>query len=1031
MMLSKGNGWRIMAVVIAAAIFVFLTAYATAASSTGTTVYYIVQQTPYGVDVNSTSDQSVSNNSNATYTIVVTNNGTAIDNYSISLSNIDNATTAYLNQTTVMNLSPGTSFNLTLFVNDISPGNYSVNVTATSDNDANVTDTVTVQTEVIAAPLILTTTVSPYAVINGSNVTLYVDASNFEAVWAEMIRPDNSTVNITLTDEANTIYLDTGLIGIYNITFYANNSIGDTVTVKDYFEAFKGVIIDLDIIDSNLTGVNSSIISYYRNGSVAINFSSNGSYIISLPDSLLDMEFYAYSNDLIVYARDQNISVIAGQDIGMDLVNQTNGYLVTYSIEPDWLITDATVRISYDGLDYNVEDNLRLWKCEDFNFTTETCNGTWTEVTGMSVQDFAGDYFSIDVTGFSGFAVDEYVPPSTPPPGGGGGGGGGGTPTEKPCIEDWTCGPWNSCFNGQQTRECVDRNGCDTDEYRPVTRISCFVIVTPEWQCNEWSACTADGLQTRVCIDNVSSGIRRGIPKTLQSCSFDFCNDGIWNNGEEGIDCGGRCEPCRHPLVERAFAEANILCLLMPILAMVLVVLLIMIRGSKLPEKTTRVFGIVNIVLLLGVVFMLLPSATCPDGPCMAIADTMPIIDEILLFFAATFAIALLESVIYLAIKRKHLDKGKHKSHPWHSVLFRTLFFLTSVISLFVLARIVMVFALGDPYDAAMAKLAIIFAILLLAAAIVIMVHRVWKKRRRPRIKPPEPVVAPKEVVKRKIVWKMPKLRMPKIKIPRLPKVHIPKISLPTIRLPKMPKHRKVRKPIPVIVTKTERKEKRKKEVPAKPVVGPWLKKKWKEWNKPAKHKIPEAKKAEKAQTEYTVPTDVHYHKTTYYVPDVAEKIQPVRPPKPIYRSMRDRLRKFVFVTVQDEPKRQTKQIAEKPIVKKRKPSFNIGSAIKKKTDDVKISIDDRQKAKRREQQAEKNKVKRQLESEMKQTKQNLAWLNKENRRLKSQKEKRAGKGMRDDGQLMDTLKKIEENNVYVDILEKKLERLMKEKDNI
>lgn len=95
-----------------------------------------------------------------------------------------------------------------------------------------------------------------------------------------------------------------------------------------------------------------------------------------------------------------------------------------------------------------------------------------------------------------------------------------------------------------------------------------FGPCTPEWRCGDWYACLVNGTQSRLCED-IGCG---GDPKTFwRDCEYieevieeeeEFlvvdveatCFDGIRNchvldDGsiicEEGVDCGGPCDPCR------------------------------------------------------------------------------------------------------------------------------------------------------------------------------------------------------------------------------------------------------------------------------------------------------------------------------------------------------------------------------------------------------------------------------------------------------------------------------------------------------
>jgi hypothetical protein len=49
--------------------------------------------------------------------------------------------------------------------------------------------------------------------------------------------------------------------------------------------------------------------------------------------------------------------------------------------------------------------------------------------------------------------------------------------TQQPfaCKENWVCGDWSACQNGQQVRTCTDANGCDTISGLPAVSQSCIV----------------------------------------------------------------------------------------------------------------------------------------------------------------------------------------------------------------------------------------------------------------------------------------------------------------------------------------------------------------------------------------------------------------------------------------------------------------------------------------------------------------------------------------------------------------------------
>jgi hypothetical protein len=674
---------------------------------------------------------------NGTYNTTQTINVTASDT-GTGIANI----TIYVNGSAVKTCSASPcDYTLT------GEGNYTFYATA-YDNAGNSNTT---QTRNIAIdktyPSIFEASLSPYAIINGSNVSLYVNASGFDYLWATVRRPDGTSENVTLANNTNTIYMNTSLLGIYNVTFYGADIAGNTVTRKDHFEAFRGVLLDLNVTNSSILGINSTFISYYRNGTVALNQSAIGYYVIYIPNTTLDMQFYAHNDSITVTTYNIDIINAVGKYIGLDVHYRESGFLVTYGVSPQWTVTSGKVRIKYDDVNYTNEDNLRLYKCDDFNFTAMNCTGLWNDVTSISTQDKPGDYFEITVTGFSGFSIKE-VTPAPPGTGGGGGGGGGGQSTEKECIEDWRCGAWSGCFNGMQTRECTDRNACGTDAYRPYTRMPCSVPCSAHWNCTEWSTCTPAGEQTRECTDDAGCGTRRDMPQTKQGCGYDaygHCHNRIQDYGEDGIDCGGGCEACmilEKPTIAE-YAPANILCELIPLFVLAMFILLLLAAGLKILPKSLKVLSAVNLGLMIVGLILILPAAKFPNGACMAIADQLPIITEILWFLSVTFTITLLEGLAIIYIKRKELlipPEPPHKREKRGRKAAILLIISASMIIGFSISMIININTIIDraaegtnaAESGLMAYMPFVIAMLLLTGILF------WMKEPEPPMPPPE-----------------------------------------------------------------------------------------------------------------------------------------------------------------------------------------------------------------------------------------------------------------------------------------------------
>ncbi|MFH0798006.1 MAG: Ig-like domain-containing protein [Candidatus Woesearchaeota archaeon] len=116
-----------------------------------------------------------------------------------------------------------------------------------------------------------------------------------------------------------------------------------------------------------------------------------------------------------------------------------------------------------------------------------------------------------------------------------GSGGFGGGVLRSFCEELWVCTDWEVCsIAGIQTRECEDLSKCGSVKKMPGKTRSCIYVEMP--------GCS-DGVQNQdeVLID---------CGGTCMPCPT--CDDKIQNHGEEGVDCGGPCPACQEQVREPA-----------------------------------------------------------------------------------------------------------------------------------------------------------------------------------------------------------------------------------------------------------------------------------------------------------------------------------------------------------------------------------------------------------------------------------------------------------------------------------------------
>ena len=342
--------------------------------------------------------------------------------------------------------------------------------------------TVTVDTTM---PSIVGYSINPKIVINGSNVSLFMNVTDLHLnrTWAVIELPDSSRV--VLDPPAD---YTTNITGRHNVTFFANDSAGNEVNISDYFISKEGMQFNSSSISYNNSGLNVTLRAYFDGSLIAWN-QSIGDVVLTIANYTYDLQFATFNNSLIVLLRGVNLSENNNRVIGFDRLDLSE-YLVVYAINNSYVIENATLNLSYSGTGYTNENYLEVYKCGNWNFLDRNCSGSWQKVSSGITKDTDKELFTIETDSFSAFSIKQESAPTTTTTtilyrGGGGGGGHGGGYGAKPMP---------SCFDGIQN-------------------------------CH-------DGL----CEMGVDCG---GPCKPCPSCT-----DGIQNQGEEGIDCGGPCPPC-------------------------------------------------------------------------------------------------------------------------------------------------------------------------------------------------------------------------------------------------------------------------------------------------------------------------------------------------------------------------------------------------------------------------------------------------------------------------------------------------------
>jgi hypothetical protein len=350
---------------------------------------------------------------------------------------------------------------------------------------------ITIRSNETTEPIIITTNSTPIISYLGQNISLSATASDntqVDSCYANITLPNSSIVQVNNTCIQQQIYTTTTL-GRHNITFIVNDTSSNIITNTDNYFIVYAVLNFSTTMNSSNGSLNTHLqLIHSETQELVRQDDINGTYNQTIPDTIYDLLFSAYSTRLQIRLRQVNLSDEIGNSFGLDkLSTPTTGYLLTYAIDTNYSFNNATVIIYYDDASFTNEARLRLYKCDNWDFNTQVCNGTWVDVTSNSTQNTPNDYFEYLTTSFSGFSIRQ-TSSSSGATGGSGGGGGGKVilpvnttnTTKGNCTTDWQCADWEECKDNLRRRYCTDVNNCNSPVAAPHMIEECEITITNE-----------------------------------------------------------------------------------------------------------------------------------------------------------------------------------------------------------------------------------------------------------------------------------------------------------------------------------------------------------------------------------------------------------------------------------------------------------------------------------------------------------------------------------------------------------------------
>ena len=414
------------------------------------------------------------------------------------------------------------------------------------------------------------------AILNTSNVSLGVNITAYDSdnvsCGSFIVVNQGYYGLLSCNGDEVTTSIDEGAVSGDKISFYINSTrmtpIGNTTWEQGVFQFVNLTSANIvPLFDFNLTQqyVNESSIFLFDvncsdvNPTDVITYSDNTSrFEINLTTGYINWT----PSDSDVDFHSVLITCSDGKDTTSQILNITvydvNNPPFLFSISPQLAIEAQLFTLYIYANDSDRKDNL-TFSVNSSLFGITTLNNS--QKNGIALINFTptlaqvGNY-TVNISVTDGILITSQIIPFTI--------------VRGPYCGDSLCGSTESCSDcsgdcgacetppstgdgtegeGESAEQGGDGGGVRHAIGGAERRVSArYQVCNEKWECSEWTICNKEGIQTRACKDVNTCETFKKKPNEVQNCVYvGTCTDGIKNNNEDGIDCGGPCQPCILP----------------------------------------------------------------------------------------------------------------------------------------------------------------------------------------------------------------------------------------------------------------------------------------------------------------------------------------------------------------------------------------------------------------------------------------------------------------------------------------------------